>query len=111
MSRGLGATQQAILALVREARGFHLTTRNLADATGKSMRQIQFSVHTLAERGLVELTLEPQLRIWPVGTQAARRIYWSSIDAAYKDQQLRRPAHCGPGCIENHVGADKTHWA
>jgi DNA-binding IclR family transcriptional regulator len=111
MSRGLGATQKRIIDLVREARGSFLTTRQLADALGKSMRQVQFSVHTLAERGLVELTLEPQLRVWPVGATEARRRYWASIEATYRDQQLRRPAHCGPGCIENHVGADKTHWA
>ena len=111
MSRGLGATQRRILELVREARGSFLTTRQLADATGKSMRQVQFSVHSLAERGLIELTLEPQLRIWPVGATEVRRRYWASIEAAYKDTQLKRPAHCGPGCVENHVGADKTHYA
>lgn len=111
MSRGLGATQRGILDLVREARGSFLTTRQIADALGSSMRQVQFSVHTLAERGLVELTLEPRLRIWPVGATEQRRRYWAHIEAEYRDQQLRRPAHCGPGCIEHHVGADKTHWA
>lgn len=111
MSRGLGRTQQRILDLVREARGSFLTTRQIADALDTSMRQVQFSVHTLAERGLVELTLEPRLRVWPVGATARRRLYWASIEATYRDQQLRRPAHCGPGCIENHVGADKTHYA
>lgn len=111
MSRGLGATQKRILELVREARGSFLTTRQLADATGKSMRQVQFSIHTLAERGLVELTLEPQLRIWPVGATARRRRYWASIKAEFKDQELKRPAHCGPDCIANHIGSDKTHYA
>jgi hypothetical protein len=72
---------------------------------------VQFSVHSLAERGLVELTLEPQLRVWPVGATEQRRRYWRHMEAEYKDQQLRRPRHCGPDCQENHVGADKTHWA
>jgi hypothetical protein len=111
MSRGLGATQRAILALVREARGSFLTTRQISVALGVSMRQAQFSVRSLADRNLVELTLEPNLRIWPVGATKRRRQYWASIQASYKDQQLRRPRHCGPDCQENHVGADKTHWA
>jgi len=111
MSRGLGATQRRILALVREARGVFLTTRQIADRLGISMRQAQFSVHSLAERGLVELTLEPQLRVWPPGATEHRRQYWRHIEADFKDQQLRRPRHCGPDCQENHVGADKQHWA
>lgn len=111
MTRGLGSNQRRILAAVREARGRFLTTRQLSMALGVSMRQAQFSIRSLAERGLVELTLEPNLRVWPVGATNRRRQYWHSVQAPYAEQLLRRPAHCGPGCIENHVGADKTHWA
>ena len=111
MSRGLGATQRSILELVREARGGFLTTRHIASRLGISVRQAQFSVRALAERGLVELTLEPNLRIWPVGATKKRRQYWASLNASLADYQLRRPAHCGPGCREHHVGSDKTHFA
>jgi hypothetical protein len=111
MGRGLGATQRRILDLVREARGRFLTTRQISDRLDVSLRQVQFSVRSLAERNLIELTLEPNLRIWPVGATKKRREYWASVQAAYAGHQLRRPAHCGPGCKEHHVGADKTHWA
>jgi DNA-binding IclR family transcriptional regulator len=111
MSRGLGATQRSILALVREARGVFLTTRQIANRLGISTRQVQFSVHSLAERGLVELTLEPHLRVWPVGATEQRRRYWRHQQENYAEQELRRPRHCGPDCEANHVGADKTHWA
>lgn len=110
MSRGLGATQRRILELLREHRGGFFTTHQLSRRLGVSQRQVQLSAHSLAERGLVELTLEPNLRIWPPGATKARRQYWASVDAPYAEQPLKRPAHCGPGCRENHVGCDKQHY-
>jgi DNA-binding IclR family transcriptional regulator len=111
VSIGIGVAQRRILELLREKRGGFITTAMISRRLGMSYQQAHHAVRGLAERCLVELTLEPNLRVWPVGATEARRSYWRSIDAPYKDQLLRRPRHCGPGCIDFHVGADKTHWA
>jgi hypothetical protein len=97
--------------MVRQRRQGFYTSRELADGLGLSMRRVQYAVRALAERELVEITLEPKLRIWNPGATERRRNYGRSIGADWSEKQLRRPGHCGPGCQENHVGPDKQHWA
>ena len=109
--RGIGPTQQRILEMVRRRRTGFYTTRELADALDLTMRRVQYAVRALAERGFVEITLEPRLRVWNPGATERRRAYGRSIGAEWSEKELLRPAHCGPGCVENHVGADKQHWA
>jgi hypothetical protein len=110
-TRGIGPTQRRILDMVQHRRHGFYTTREMAAAFGLSMRRIQYATRALAERGLVEITLEPNLRIWNPGATDRRRNYGRSIGASWSNKELRRPAHCGPGCSEHHVGADKQHWA
>lgn len=109
-TRGIGPTQSSILKLVRRRHGFY-TTSELAGQLGLSYRRVQYAVRALAERGLVEVTLEPKLRVWNPGATERRRNYGRSIGADWSEKELRRPAHCGPGCQENHIGADKQHFA
>jgi hypothetical protein len=47
-----------ILELLRESNSFAMTTADLAEATGRSQRQIRTAVHALADRELVILTHE-----------------------------------------------------
>jgi hypothetical protein len=105
---GIGKTQQQIMRLVRNKRGFH-TTAQLAAELNRSQQQVYRAVRSLAARGEVELTLEPNLRIWMPGATKARREYWASMNTRFP--QLRRPGHCGPECDRTHVGPDKQHWA
>jgi hypothetical protein len=109
-SRGIGPTQRNIVLMVRHRRDGFFTTRELASTLGLSMRRIQYAARALADRGLVEITLEPKLRIWNPGATERRRSYGRSIGAKWSEKTIRRPAHCGPGCEDNHVGADKQHW-
>ena len=111
MSTGIGRTQRRILRLVRDTRGGFLTTAQIAERVGCSQQQAYRAVRSLAARGCVELTLEPKLRVWNPGATGRRRAYWRSEGASYAEQALRRPAHCGPCCDQEHVGCDKQHWA
>jgi hypothetical protein len=109
LSRGPGRTQVAILKALDKRPNSFLTTAQLARRLERSQQQVYRAARALADRGLVELSLEPELRVWLPGATARRRSYAHSIDAKWP--QLRRPGHCGPGCQEHHVGADKQHWA
>lgn len=111
MSTGIGRTQKRIKELVRQnKRGFY-TTAQISEALGIPQQQVYRAVRALAHRGDVELSLEPKLRVWNPGATERRRSYGRSIGAEWSEKELRRPGHCGPGCQEHHVGADKQHWA
>lgn len=111
MSRGLGSTERAILAEQFLRPHTFLTTHQLAKHLGVSQQQIYRAARSLADKELVELTLEPELRIWRVGATERRRAYARSIGADWSEKEVRRPGHCGPDCQRNHVGADKQHFA
>ena len=111
MSTGPGKIQQKIRRLLEKQGAGFLTTARIAVELGISQQQAYRAVRALANRNLVELTLEPNLRVWNPGATKRRREYWRSIQARCSEDLLRRPAHCGPDCRENHAGSDKQHWA
>jgi hypothetical protein len=104
----MGRTQKNIMRIMRRTRGFQ-TTAALAGELGRSQQQMYRAVRSLAAHGLVELTLEPNLRIWMPGATKRRREYWANQGTTFP--QIRRPGHCGPRCDEEHIGPDKQHYA
>ena len=58
MSRGPGTAQRAILAALADAEGDYMTVPELAQATGRSDRQVRTAVRSLEGRALVVITRE-----------------------------------------------------
>ena len=106
MSTGIGRTQRRILEMLDAASGC-LTTVAVAETLGKPRQQIGRAMRSLARRELIELTLEPTLRAWPIGATERRRDYWESMES---DFTVRRPPYCGPGCAQQHSDFNERHW-
>src|SRR4051794_1373324 len=80
MGRGLGEQQRAILAFVgHQPRG--ATIRDLAEQTGRSMRQARAAVAALERRGLVVVTRNETIG-WTDGVGS-----WSYADSVYTQQE------------------------